>query len=309
MKKYISVVCILAVVISALFTATISASAGSDNLLLGDATVDTKVNVKDATAIQKHVAGIALLTADGILVADVDGNNSVNIKDATAIQKFVAGMDIEFRIGEPIGSAGKPDSTEPSTGVAPTEPSAEPEPTNPETPSVINEFSPTDTNEDDAVTAEMLAKIEAGFFRLVNEERVKNGLAPLTYNKHLDDVAQMRSAEIKVSYSHTRPNGTSWATLVDTNKYHCKNLGENLSYESQLIDGLYDPTEDFFTGSDELIELIYTKIFTDFKNSEVHYTNMMHETFENTGIGIDVKYKAGIDIPFFYVSQIFGSEF
>ncbi len=68
-------------------------------LILGDADCDTKVNVKDATAIQKHVAGLIKLTADGITAADADGNNSVNVKDATAIQKWVAGIETGFAIG------------------------------------------------------------------------------------------------------------------------------------------------------------------------------------------------------------------
>ena len=70
--------------------------------LLGDADCDGKVNVKDATAIQKHVAGLITLTDIGVILADVDANASVNIKDATAIQKHVAGMDTGFAIGKDV---------------------------------------------------------------------------------------------------------------------------------------------------------------------------------------------------------------
>ncbi|MBQ9742111.1 MAG: dockerin type I repeat-containing protein [Ruminococcus sp.] len=68
--------------------------------LLGDANEDGKVNVKDATVIQKDIAYLASLSDTGRILADVDGNGSVNIKDATAIQKHVAGMDTGFDIGE-----------------------------------------------------------------------------------------------------------------------------------------------------------------------------------------------------------------
>ena len=68
----------------------------------GDANCDTEVNIKDATAIQKHVAGLITLTDAGVKLADVDANTSVNIKDATAIQKHIAGIDTGFDIGNPV---------------------------------------------------------------------------------------------------------------------------------------------------------------------------------------------------------------
>ncbi len=70
--------------------------------LLGDSNEDSLVNIKDTTAIQKHLAGIITLTQDGLFFADADLNNTVNIKDATAIQKHLAGIDTGFDIGEYI---------------------------------------------------------------------------------------------------------------------------------------------------------------------------------------------------------------
>lgn len=60
--------------------------------LKGDADCNGKVNVKDATLIQKHVAKISTLTDQGFVNAEVDGNGKVNVKDATMIQKFIANM-------------------------------------------------------------------------------------------------------------------------------------------------------------------------------------------------------------------------
>ncbi len=74
--------------------------ATTDEVLLGDADGDAKVNVKDATAIQKQVAGFDI-TID-VAAADADQNGSVNVKDATAIQKWVAGMEVTTPIGELI---------------------------------------------------------------------------------------------------------------------------------------------------------------------------------------------------------------
>ena len=63
---------------------------------LGDTNLDGKVNIKDATAIQKYAAGLAEFTEDALMVADVNVDEKVNVKDATAIQKYVAGIITEL---------------------------------------------------------------------------------------------------------------------------------------------------------------------------------------------------------------------
>lgn len=68
--------------------------------LVGDANGDNNVNVKDATEIQKSVAGLIALTEIGRIAADTDMNETVNVKDATAIQKFVAGLELDSFIGQ-----------------------------------------------------------------------------------------------------------------------------------------------------------------------------------------------------------------
>ena len=59
--------------------------------MTGDVDGNNVVNIKDATAIQKNLAGIEAGTYIESL-ADVDKSGTVNIKDATAIQKLVAGI-------------------------------------------------------------------------------------------------------------------------------------------------------------------------------------------------------------------------
>ncbi len=75
-----------------------------DKGILGDVNGDGKVNIKDATMIQKAAAKILSLTDDEKLRADVNSDNKNNVKDATAIQKFVAKIETGFLIGEPIVS-------------------------------------------------------------------------------------------------------------------------------------------------------------------------------------------------------------
>ena len=58
----------------------------------GDVNRDFDVNIKDATAIQKHVAALITLNEYELILADYNDDLDVNIKDATAIQKFIAGI-------------------------------------------------------------------------------------------------------------------------------------------------------------------------------------------------------------------------
>lgn len=70
----------------------------------GDVDGNEKVNVRDATLIQKVTAGLETIDDSKRLLADVDGNEKVNVRDATAIQKHIAGMDSGCEnIGEMMG--------------------------------------------------------------------------------------------------------------------------------------------------------------------------------------------------------------
>lgn len=62
----------------------------------GDTDLNGSVNVKDATAVQKHVASLLTLEGVALIQADVTADGSVNVKDATSIQKYVAGMITAF---------------------------------------------------------------------------------------------------------------------------------------------------------------------------------------------------------------------
>ena len=59
---------------------------------VGDVNLDGKVNIKDATAIQKHLAELSKLSSEQLAYADVDYSGKINIKDATFIQKMIAGL-------------------------------------------------------------------------------------------------------------------------------------------------------------------------------------------------------------------------
>ena len=70
--------------------------------MLGDTDLSGKINIKDATLIQKAIAKLTKLDETQNKVADVTADTKVNIKDATAIQKFIAKIETPYSIGEYI---------------------------------------------------------------------------------------------------------------------------------------------------------------------------------------------------------------
>ncbi len=86
----------------------------TDWYLRGDADLSGVVNIKDASAIQKHLASLESITGLALKAANVDNSTAVNVKDASLIQKYVAGIDNPYKIGSKVSTSG--------TVVEPTEP-------------------------------------------------------------------------------------------------------------------------------------------------------------------------------------------
>ncbi len=100
----------------------------------GDANGDGGVNVKDATAIQKSLAG---LNQDFVFMskfADCDVNGTVSIKDATCIRKYLANIQGAGKAGEVMGYV--PPVTEPET-----QPVTQPKPAEKNTVTFTNSFN------------------------------------------------------------------------------------------------------------------------------------------------------------------------
>lgn len=71
--------------------------------ILGDADGNGKLNVKDATTLQKYIASITTLTEEALSLADVNGDGKVNVRDATTIQKVLAGLIPADKVGQIVG--------------------------------------------------------------------------------------------------------------------------------------------------------------------------------------------------------------
>ena len=98
---------------------------------------------------------------------------------------------------------------------------------------------------------------------LVNEERAKEGLAPLTLNTKVAAAAQVRAEEIVTSFSHTRPDGSSFATALKEQNISYRRAGENIAW------GQKSPEE----------------VVNAWMNSSGHRANIMNSNFTSIGVG------------------------
>ncbi len=100
-----------------------------DNMILmGDTTLDRRIDVSDATLVQKHIVKLENLTNNALVAADVDRDNTISIKDATLIQCYVAKFENCGYCGTYVDPSQLPTvpTTEPTTEAPATEPVTEP---------------------------------------------------------------------------------------------------------------------------------------------------------------------------------------
>lgn len=69
---------------------------------VGDADLNGKLNIRDATLIQKYAANISELSDEALRLADADFSEKVNVRDATAVQKWLAGISIYPPVGHAL---------------------------------------------------------------------------------------------------------------------------------------------------------------------------------------------------------------
>lgn len=155
------------------------------------------------------------------------------------------------------------------------------------------------------VTQVDLTKITNGFLQLVNNERASKGAQPLTTNSALTAAAKIRSQELLTVLSHTRPDGSSFETVIDVAAYPYSGVAENIQSTTHLGNQVFTGDE-VFVGKDDQIVSAYTVIFNNFKNSPDHYASMINNDFNETGIGITYRIDASSGMAIFYIAQIFG---
>ena len=135
-----------------------------------------------------------------------------NPVEGTTNTYFVFGYSSKFKVQGDGSNTGV--SIKVKKKVTPTpEPTSKPNDGN-------NNYGDNDDDFDDPVDPIAMA---SEVLRLTNIERAKEGAQPLKYNKTLQDAAMIRAKEIYVKFSHERPNGTSYKTILG-----CVN-GENIA--------------------------------------------------------------------------------
>ena len=75
---------------------------GAKAYIMGDADLNGKINVKDATGIQKYLAKLVDFDEISQALSDVDGNGKCTIKDATCVQKYLAKIKTDSTTGNTV---------------------------------------------------------------------------------------------------------------------------------------------------------------------------------------------------------------
>ena len=103
MKKFKCIILCLMSVVTALVFSSITAAAIEDDETeiipsnpsvspKGDVTLDGKLDITDATMIQKYCASIITFSSTQKNLADIDKSGAIDISDATYIQKKISGL-------------------------------------------------------------------------------------------------------------------------------------------------------------------------------------------------------------------------
>ncbi len=156
--------------------------------------------------------------------------------------------DFWQQIMDKIGAGQEQGTTTPSTPTAPTAPTTPTTPTTPDTSVSTN--------------SSYIEQVVA----LVNQERAKQGLSPVTLDSRLSAAAQVRAKEAAQSFSHTRPNGASCFTALKEAGVSYRGAGENIAY------GQRTPAA----------------VMRDWMNSSGHRANILKAKYTKIGVGYTV---------------------
>ncbi len=98
---------------------------------------------------------------------------------------------------------------------------------------------------------------------LVNAERAKVNLPALTMSEDLNNAAQVRAVETTKSFSHTRPNGSSFSTVLAENNISYRGAGENIAWGQKTPEAVVNA----------------------WMNSDGHRANILNKKFTTIGVG------------------------
>jgi uncharacterized protein YkwD len=111
--------------------------------------------------------------------------------------------------------------------------------------------------------------LERQAFNLINSERARNGLPPLTWDGELCRVARLHSENMgrRNFFDHEGPDGTNLLTRVTAQGILWRSLGENIAYNQ----GHNDPAG---------------VAVSEWMHSPKHRANILRGNFTHSGIGV-----------------------
>lgn len=106
---------------------------------------------------------------------------------------------------------------------------------------------------------------ETEVVRLVNIERRKRGISPLSISSKLSAAAAIRANELTQKFSHTRLDGSSYSTAVENTGYMYSYVGENIAAGQKSPQAVMDT----------------------WMNSNGHRANILNPNYTEIGVGVD----------------------
>ncbi len=99
--------------------------------------------------------------------------------------------------------------------------------------------------------------------QLVNQERTQRGLSALVLDEAISRAAQIRATEIIENFSHTRPNGSSFSTVLDEVGVKAGRRAENIAAGQRSPEA----------------------VMQSWMNSEGHRANILNPNLKKLGVG------------------------
>ena len=160
---------------------------------------------------------------------------------------------------------GTPDNNQPENPDAPDDNQPEtpgtPDGSQPENPGTPDNNPPENPSVPDTDTEN--ANFVRQVVNLVNQERAKAGLSPVTADTSIQAAAQVRAKEIEKSFSHTRPDGSSFSTALTQQGVTYRGSGENIAWGQKTPE----------------------QVMNGWMNSDGHRANILNKNFTKIGVG------------------------
>ncbi len=171
------------------------------------------------------------LNVTAVVKGDVNGDGSLNIRDAAFIARSLA---IGTNLSDTADFNG--DGTINIRDAA----------------AIANELTVT-------LNPPVALSMEEKALKLVNEERAKYGIAPLTLNSTINQAANIRTKELLTLFSHTRPDGSDCFTVF--NEVGLSPYGaENIAAGNSTVDATIQQWIDSSGHHENMINSDYTQM-------------------------------------------------